>query len=174
MERRRRGCDRKYTDISTCKRTNHAHYSQENLRATYFISWKCPRKYEHYIPETGSWALSRKRHSQAHQTQRNMSTGRWEGWNVQEKRWTLQSRAKASGDWAGITRTTKQQQRKMCRDEKMSEQNNKLCGCGRNAKGVRMRKQLDLPVAVAATKISPLLARTATWKEGMNLLPEWG
>lgn len=39
----------------------HTHTHSERERATYFISCKCPRKYEHYIPETEAAAFARKR-----------------------------------------------------------------------------------------------------------------
>lgn len=40
----------------------HAHtHTERATRATYFISCKCPRKYEHYIPETEAAAFARKR-----------------------------------------------------------------------------------------------------------------
>lgn len=44
-------------------RHTHTHKRTHTLRerATYFISCKCPRKYEHYIPETEAAAFARKR-----------------------------------------------------------------------------------------------------------------
>lgn len=57
----------------------HAHTQRESMaatRATYFISCKCPRKYEHYIPETEAAAFARKRQAGRRRGRGGTGTGR--------------------------------------------------------------------------------------------------
>lgn len=60
------------THTHTHKRTH-----TERERATYFISCKCPRKYEHYIPETEAAAFARKRQA-GRQEQRGRGKANWD------------------------------------------------------------------------------------------------
>lgn len=65
-------------------RHTHTEAHTQRERATYFISCKCPRKYEHYIPETEAAAFARKR-----QAGRQEQRGRG-------------GRGKANWDWQDI------------------------------------------------------------------------